>query len=249
MKKFFTGRWIITHLVVIIVVIVLINLGFWQLRRLEQRRAVNAQILAGLNAPVTTLTGQPIDPEGLHRHRMTVTGTFDNEENIALMNRPFNGMAGMRLVTPLRIAGSEQAVLVDRGWIPLQETQPAQRRQFDETGTVSVEGIAYKSQPQPDRSLIPKDPVPGPGDKRRDQWFRVDIDLIQRQLPYPLLPVYIQQSPAEGASLAIPPLRQENFELDEGNHLSYALQWFGFALAAVGVYGGVLWQEIKKTQK
>ncbi len=247
MKRVFTLRWLITHGVVIIVVMVLINLGFWQLRRLEQRRAANAEIMAGLSAPVTQLTGQPVDPEALHLHRVRVSGAFDNEENIAILNRPFNGQAGMRLVTPLLIEGSEQAVLVDRGWIPLAETDPGKRRHYDQTGVVTVEGIAYKSQPQPDRPLIPKDPVPGPGGERRDQWFRVDIDLIQKQLSYPLLPIYIKQSP-DAVGNETPPLREEAIALDEGNHLSYALQWFGFAVIAGVVYGVLLWQEVRKRQ-
>ena len=142
MKKLFTLRWIITHILFIILLMVLVNLGFWQLRRLEQRRALNAAIVAGLNAPVTQLTGQAIDPEALHLHRVTVTGTFDNEENIAILNRPFEGRAGMRLVTPLLVEGSNQAVLIDRGWIPLDETDPEQRRQYDQPGIVTIEGLA-----------------------------------------------------------------------------------------------------------
>jgi surfeit locus 1 family protein len=150
------------------------------------------------------------------------------------------------LVTPLRIEDSNQAVLVDRGWIPLAEIDPAQRRKYDQTGPVTIAGIAYESQPQPDRWLTPRDTPPGPGKKRRDQWFRVDIDLIQQQLPYPLLPVFVKQSPVEDADPNTPPLREGNIELSEGNHLSYALQWFGFAAIAVIVYGILIWQETKK---
>jgi surfeit locus 1 family protein len=245
MKRFFKGNWLIKHALVIIAVIVLINLGLWQLRRLEQRRTLNAAIMAGLEAPVTMLTGQSVDPETLHLHRVTVIGSFDNEENIAILNRPFEGRAGMRLVTPLQIEGSDQAVLVDRGWIPLAETDREQRQQYDQNGVVAIEGIAYKSQPQSDRWLVPQDPVPG--ENRRDRWFRVDISLIQKQLPYPLLPIFIQQSPPENSDSIAPPLREGTIELDEGNHLSYALQWFGFAAIAVIVYGVLIWQEWKKT--
>jgi surfeit locus 1 family protein len=49
MSRLFKGRWLIKHLLVILAVIGLINLGFWQLRRLEQRRALNEAILEGLN--------------------------------------------------------------------------------------------------------------------------------------------------------------------------------------------------------
>jgi surfeit locus 1 family protein len=248
MKKLFTLRWIISHILFIIVLIVLINLGFWQLRRLEQRRALNAAIQAGLNAPATELTGQAIDPEALHLHPVTVAGTFDNEENIAIMNRPLEGRAGMHLMTPLQIEGNDQAVLVDRGWIPLDQTDPEQRRQYDQGGIVTIEGIAYQTQPQPDRALVPQDPIPGPGENRRDQWFRVDIDRIQQQLPYPLLPIFIVQSAGENADAGTPPLREGPIELDEGNHLSYALQWFSFAGIAVIVYGILIWQEAKKAK-
>jgi len=248
MRKLFTLRWIITHMLFIVVLIVLVNLGFWQLRRLEQRRVLNATIEAGLNAPATHLTGQAIDPAALHRHRVTVTGTFDNNENIAILNRPFEGRAGMHLVTPLQIEGSDQAVLVDRGWIPLDQTNPEQRRQYDQSGTVKVEGIAYQSQPQSDRWLVPQDPIPGPGEDRRDQWFRVDIDRIERQLPYPLLPIFVAQSADESADASTPPLGEGPVELDEGSHLSYALQWFSFAtIAAIG-YGILIWQELRKTR-
>jgi surfeit locus 1 family protein len=248
MKKLLSLRWIITHILFAIVLIVLVNLGFWQLRRLEQRRDLNAAIKAGLNAPVTQLTGQAIDPEALHLHRVTVTGTFDNEENIAIMNRPFEGRAGMRLVTPLQIAGSDQAVLIDRGWLPLDETEQAQRRQYDQNGVVTVEGIAYQSQPQSERWGVPQDPIPGPGENRRDQWFRVDIGRIEQQLPYPLLPIFITQSADENSDVDTPPLREGPIELDEGNHLSYALQWFSFAAIAVIVYGILLWQDVRKAK-
>ncbi|RMF01440.1 MAG: SURF1 family protein, partial [Chloroflexi bacterium] len=52
-------------------------------------------------------------PDDLHRRRVTVTGTFDNAESVILQNRPFQGRAGVELLTPLRISGSKTAVLVD----------------------------------------------------------------------------------------------------------------------------------------
>ena len=246
MSKLFKGRWLIKHLLVILAVIGLINLGFWQLRRLEQRRALNEAILAGLNAPVTVLTGEDVDPETLQRHRVSAVGAFDNDENIVIRNRPFQGRPGVRLVTPLKIEGSDRAVLVDRGWIPLDESARDRRRIYDESGTVTVEGIAYKTQTRPDRWLIPTDPTPGPGETRLDEWFRVDIERIQAQLPYPLLPIFIEESPDENAATDTPPLREEDIELSEGSHLSYALQWFSFALILVIVYGVLIRQELRK---
>lgn len=239
LKRFWIG-----HIIVIIGVIILVNLGFWQLRRLEQRRALNAEIKAGLEAPPVELTGQPMDPEALHRHRVTVTGTLGNAENIIIQNRPFQGEPGVELVTPLKISGSDQAVLIDRGWIPLDEVNPAARRVYDIEGEVTVAGIAYRTEPQPTGYLIMPDPTLAPGETRLDAWFRVDTERISAQLGYPLLPLYVKQSP--GANPDEKPLREEVFDLSEGPHLGYALQWFTFAIILVAVYVSLLWQEGRK---
>ncbi|MBN1991105.1 MAG: SURF1 family protein [Anaerolineae bacterium] len=247
MKNLLTWKWLLRHLLVLAAIIVLINLGFWQLRRLEQRRALNANILAGLNAPVTLLAGQDVDPAALHLHRVSATGTFDNDESLVIRNRPFQGMPGVWLIAPLQLAGSNRAVLVDRGWIPLDNATPAKRQIYNQEGTVTIEGIAYQTQTRPDRWLIPTDPTPGPGETRLDEWFRVDIERIhQQQLPYPLLPIFIKQLPNGDVASTTPPLREGEPELSEGSHLSYALQWFGFAVILALVYGLLLRQELKK---
>lgn len=226
------------HILVLIGAIFLLNLGFWQLRRLEQRRALNTQIEAGLNALPVPLTGEPVNPDDLHRHRVTVTGTFDNAQTIILQNRPFHGQAGVELLAPLQISGSNAAVLVDRGWIPLDEQEPDARHVYNVTGEITLEGIAYRSQPQPTGWLVIRDRVPASGQDRLDKWFRVDVDGIARQLDYPLLPIFVRQSP--GADPAELPAREENFDLSEGSHLSYALQWFSFAVILVVVYSAFL---------
>ncbi|MEZ4620846.1 MAG: SURF1 family cytochrome oxidase biogenesis protein [Caldilineaceae bacterium] len=61
-------------------------------------------------------------------------------------------------------------------------------------------------------------------------WFRIDIDAIQQQLPYELLPVFVTQLPEPGRGYDALPAREIPFEITEGNHFSYALQWFTFAL-------------------
>lgn len=246
MKKLATGRWIIGHLIVIVMFIVLVNLGLWQLRRLDQRRERNAEIMAGLNQPATVLTGQPVRPDELNFHRVSTTGMFDNNDSVAIRNRPFNGLPGVHLLTPLHIEGSEQAVLVDRGWIPLEDAEPERWSSYAVEGEVTIEGIAKQKQPRPAGFLVPTDPTPGPGEDRLEQWFRVDIDRIQEQLSYPLLPIFIEQSP-DGQDT--PPLQEGDPVLDEGPHLSYALQWFSFSLILLITYGALMRQEIKRTDE
>jgi surfeit locus 1 family protein len=246
MKKLFTGRWLVTHGVVLLVLLVFISLGVWQLRRLEERRAFNNNLLKALDQPAIPLTGEPADPELLHFKRVAVTGTFDNAQTIALRNQMSGDTPGLHLVTPLRISGSNQAVLVDRGWIPrgLSDPDPASFLVYDAFGEVSLDGVAYRTQTR-SGPLSPIDPPLKAGQDRLTTWFRIDIDRIQEQVPYPLLPIFISQLPHTNDRPDRLP-RPEGVSLDEGPHLGYALQWFTFAGILVITYSVFLHQELGK---
>lgn len=242
MSKLIFKHWI-RHLVILAGVIFLINLGFWQLRRLDQRQAINREILEGLNQPPVTLTGEPVDPDELHRRRVIVTGTFDNERDMIQRTQSYQGRAGVDLIVPLDIEGSDRAVLVNRGWIPFEDFEPEMRDMYELDEEVTVEGVAYRSQTPP-HSLAPTDPEPEPGEWV-DAWFRIDIDRIQQQIDVPLLPIYIQATPGDTPD-TVPPIREEVTDLGEGSHFSYALQWFSFAVILVITYAGFTWQEFKQ---
>lgn len=226
----------------------LVNLGLWQLQRLEERRALNREIWAGLNQPAAALSGAETDPGALHFRRVTATGTFDNAESIVLRNRSFQGRPGVHLITPLRLDGSDKAILVDRGWIPMEDSDPETRRVYDLEGEATVAGVARRGQTRPDSFFAPTDPMPKPGEQRLDAWFRVDIERIQAQVSAPLLPIFIEQTPLATPPSA-PPIPEENTDLSDGPHLGYALQWFSFALILIVVYAGFTWQEYKGGEK
>lgn len=247
MTQLLTGRWWFKHLLVLIVLIVLINLGWWQLRRLEERRALNQNIQTALNQPALPLRDAQIDPEVLHFRRVAVTGIFDNANAIVLRNQLRGETPGVHLITPLRLSGSEQAVLVDRGWLPRREAnlEPADLTPYEASGEVTLEGIAYRTQTR-SGWISPLDPPLREGQTRLVNWFRVDIDRIQQQVPYPLLPVFIKQLPDSTTQPDTLP-QPEALTLDEGPHLGYALQWFSFAAILVVTYGIFLRQQIQKS--
>jgi surfeit locus 1 family protein len=187
------------------------------------------------------LTGATVDPAEADLRRAVVRGAFDFGQEVILRSQSYNGAPGVHLITPLRIAGSDAAVLVDRGWVPLEQSDPGARLAFaGPTGEVEIRGIARQAQTR-QSTLTPDDPNPaGPGD-RADAWFRVNIDRIQRQVPYRLLPVFLQQGepyasgnpPASAGRLPIPDIQ---IDLSNGPHLAYAIQWFSFAAILSGGY-------------
>jgi surfeit locus 1 family protein len=246
-RKLMARRWLFKHLLVVLVLIVLINLGFWQLRRLDEKRTLNRNITVALNQPAIPLSSGPINPADLHFHRVVVTGTFDNAQAIVIRNQLLGDTPGLHLVTPLRLKDSDQAVLVDRGWIPRGDSDPdpAALTVYDLPGEVTLEGIAYQSQTRPS-SLSPLDPPLKEGQARLVAWFRVDIDRIQEQLSYPLLPIFIRQLPGPNVDTQTLPRQESGVTLDEGPHLGYALQWFSFAAILAVTYAVFLRQELRK---
>ncbi len=231
----FGRRWWRTTLLVLAAMGVMIRLGFWQLDRLAQRRARNAQIARQLALPPLDLTAAalPADPGVLKNRRVTVRGQFDFAHQVALLYQNWMGAPGIHLIAPLRIEGSDRAVLVDRGWVPEAEAAPERWSQFDEPGTVVVTGFLRLSQPPP-RGRAGGKAAASPS--FQTGWYRVDIPALQAQTPYELLPVYILQAPADDDGTHLPYRSEPSFDLSDGPHLGYAIQWFLFALILGGGY-------------
>src|SRR5215217_2504887 len=119
-RRMLNRKWLLTTILVIAAAAVMVRLGIWQLDRLAQRRAFNARVLAQIDQPVLDLSGEALgaDLANMEYRKVKVTGEYDFSQEVALRNQAMNGQWGVHLITPLRIAGTDQAVLVDRGWIP-----------------------------------------------------------------------------------------------------------------------------------
>ena len=230
-RQLVSRRWRWFTLTFMIMALGFGRLGVWQLQRLTERRAQNVVIASRTEQAPVVITGAPINVEMLEYRRVNVRGTFDFANEIALRTQSRNGVAGVEIVTPLRISGTDQSVLINRGWVPLLQYDATAFQQYAVPGEVKVEGILRKPQPQT-AAIGPIDRQPKDG--RLETWFRVDVVRIGEQVPYPLLPFFIEQLP--GSDGPILPHAQPDIQLSEGSHLSYAIQWFSFALIALGGY-------------
>jgi surfeit locus 1 family protein len=213
--------------ITLVLAAVFVRLGVWQLSRLAERRAYNRKVEAARAlAPVSLDSGAapPVSAESLAHRRVRVTGEYDPAGELVLRGQSEQGVAGVRLVTPLRIAGKDSAVLVQRGFVPSPDAMTVDQGAVTERGVQAVEGIA---------SLLP-DSEPQ-GDERtvngQTTWRRVDLAAARRRVSYPLLPILILQTPDSG--LPASPRRDEAPSLDDGPHLSYAIQWLAFAITAL----------------
>lgn len=224
-------KWWWVTLLVLAGMGVFVRLGIWQLDRLAERREENALLAEALAAPPVDLTAVSLPPDfaNFKDRAVTVSGTYDLANQMALLVQNWNGLAGIHLIAPLVDENGETAVLIDRGWIPDSDSDPAQWVKYDETGPITITGyIALSQTISRAANTIPNSP--------QQTWYRVDIAAIQPQLPYTLLPVYVIQSPPEEGNSDPPMHRARQVELSEGNHFSYAMQWFLFTLLLGGGY-------------
>ena len=248
MQSLLTRRWIAIHLLTVVIVAVCLSLASWQLRRLEQRRSDNARLAAQIRlppAPLPELLPTPDSPKRLveeaRYRRVEVQGRFDAGEQVVLQSRTFKRRQGDHLLTPLVLASGD-AILVDRGWVPLPGDARILNEASPPSGTLTVTGTLLPSEEK--GFLGVSDPPPG----KVSAIPRVDLDRLAAQMPYQLYPVYVRlegQVPGNRSALPEPvPLPAP----DEGPHQEYALQWFLFAATALVVYIGMTRREVARSR-
>lgn len=247
-RTLFSRRYIAMTLLVLLAMAVMARLGVWQLDRREQRLAHNADLAAKLEQPPLSLNdlaaglvAVPDDRDEIRNTRGIASGRYDYEHQLLLVQQVYQDSLGSHLLTPLILDGSDKAILVDRGWIPADDSKPASAAQFNsDTGTVSVSGFVQPSQ------RIGRPAEVDASQPARLEWYQADLPAIGAQMPYEILPVYLLQSPDPAGNMA-PPFREDpEIDLSEGPHLGYAIQWFSFAIVAGVIYLRIVSQRAKK---
>ncbi len=243
--KLFSRRWWWVTLIVLLGMVILARIGIWQLDRRDEKIALNQQMAQRWKLPAFDIGQEtlPADLSELAFRHIQATGSFDYANQIVVKNDVRNSVPGVNLITPLVLADNPKlAVLVARGWIPLDQAAPEQWAQFDQpTDGQPVIGLIRKSQVL-EGAAVPKTP--------QQEWWRVDIAAIQAQMPYKLLPAFMEQLPEPGRSMNALPMRaQEPAPYDELMHSSYAVQWFSFSLIFGFVYLQIVLREERKAQR
>lgn len=193
-----------TSLTCLVLALGMIRASLWQWDRHVQKQELIATLHSTLRQEVTSLEQLATDIETENSEqaqkaawaratwrRVQVSGSFDFErEVIVRRNRGSNDHAGFHVITPLKIDSSERYVLVDRGFIPLGRQEREYRKRYQTNTRANLYGIVKPSTAP--KWLAPPDPVANLKSPWVDLWIRVNIEAMQKQLPYPVLPMYIE---------------------------------------------------------
>lgn len=223
-------RWLGFTLLAVFFVLLFVRLSFWQVNRLHERQAANAVTRAHLAAAPLTYDELVVlartDPgfaTAQEWRAVRLTGRWDDRATVLVRNRTLAGANGYEVVTPFRVGDGGPGLLVDRGWIPSGRTTGAPDSvPAAQGGAVTVAARLQRTEPERPAGGLPAGQV-----------LSVSTAAIGRGLDYPLLPGYadlVTETPAPPSA----PQVLDGPELDDGPHLSYAVQWVLFALVAVG---------------
>jgi cytochrome oxidase assembly protein ShyY1 len=220
-------KWIVTALLILVLAFVCVELGRWQLHRLDERKArneVTRSNLAAAPTPVEQIVGPDhvIGPQ--HDWRtVVVKGQYDAAKQVVIRYRNINDRPGFEIVTPLKLDDGT-AILVDRGFLPRQAAELAPTSiPAVPSGEVTVTGRLRRSEQGGHTS----GGVPVDGTARL-----INGPDFSKALGLTLYDGYValdKQDPASDSAFDTFP----GPEIDNGPHFFYALQWFLFALMAI----------------
>jgi surfeit locus 1 family protein len=237
-------RNVLAAIFAVVAALVFGRLGVWQLHRLSERRARNAGLAARLQTPAVDFAKLPADSTGAHWRRAAVRGTYDFDYQIVLSGRTHDGSPGVQILTPLHPDGGGTAVLVNRGWVYSPDAASVDLGKWDEPphATVSgyVEDFVHGGR---GISRLPSHP---------NTWTRLEGDELRTAFPFPIAPYYlvaldpmVESRQVQGIASSTP-VRLTLPVMDDGPHLTYAIQWFTFAVVALVGVGTLIAQDIKR---
>ncbi len=181
-------RWLAFHLLVLGAFVLMVNLGFWQLRRLDERQTFNDRVNERIDAPPVALD-ELVPPDAVlgdgvlddvEWRPAQVRGEYLPGEQFVVVNRSQSGQPGVMVVTPLELDDG-RILLVERGFVPLDaDAAPAS------SGDVTVRGRTRQSQAHR------RGQVTDAAEGELTEVQRLDIGRLAAQLPGPVVPVYLE---------------------------------------------------------
>lgn len=230
-------RWAGYLVLTVVFAIASSALGTWQLNRRAEALAEVARIDANYDAEAVPVAEALPDPAAFDVDQrwqvVALSGEYLAHEEIVVRNRPFAGSSGFEVVTPF-LLDSGGVFMVDRGWIAQASDGRPSEYAAPPSGHVEVEA----------RLKAGEERIAG-RTSTGIEFATIDLDELAERVGEPSYTGAYGVLVQSRSDAAEPPLAAARPVRDEGPHLSYALQWFVFALLAFIGLGWAANQERK----
>ncbi|MEH6515649.1 MAG: SURF1 family protein [Halioglobus sp.] len=224
----------------------LIFLGLWQLQRADEKAQIAQIYEARSQLPAAAFNPEMAQqPDHTLRYLpVNLQGAYLPGRDILLDNRIHQGRFGYQVVSPFRVAGSNDLVLVNRGWIEGDRSRRVLPEVPIEAGTVSISGTVY---------IPPGEPYLLADQLYVDRWplllQALEIEklapLLAKTTAARLFPHVLRIDPEQAGALLV---SWQVINVTPQKHQAYAVQWFAMAaaLATLFILGSTnLWQLIR----
>jgi surfeit locus 1 family protein len=215
-------------LITLIFAITCMKLGSWQLNKAQYKLSLQAQYNKYENDPAVKLPTNFSNLDEMRYKKVRVLGKYLPQYQILLDNQFDGERAGYYVLTPLAIDGSENIILINRGWIEASENH----NQIPEVNTPlspqSVEGFVWV----PSHKFYTLEKKTNTKEWNK-VWQNIDLDLYTQLVPKKVLPIILKMSPNSEGGFARHWVRPDD---RIQTHLSYGYQWYGFAIASILIY-------------
>lgn len=233
MKLMTLRRWAPWIALVVLFSIATTLLSWWQFSRREERVERIDQVIQNYDKPLIAFADLDweLDQDGLTKNEWTpvlVVGNYLPQEAVIVRNRPLSGQAGFLQLVPLLLTDG-RILMIERGWLQSgsRVTEPA----TNPLPNAAVHELVLRIRaPEPD---LGRDRVPG--QLASIHPAELEADLAQYGI---LITDRYGRLVTESPAYSEAPLAMPKPTLNEGNHLSYALQWILFGLMA---FAALIW--------
>lgn len=231
-----TGKLILLGGLMLFAIATFVALGIWQVERLYWKRDLITRVDQRIHAaPVPAPEGAAIDATADEYLRVTATGTFDNSKETLVYASTELG-PGYWVMTPLRLEDGN-AILINRGFVPLEKRDPKMRTEGQLSGLVNITGLLRPTEPK--GSLLQSN------DPKTGWWYSRDVAAIAADKGIGKIEPYFidaDEAPNPGG-VPVGGLTRVVFP---NSHLSYAITWFAMALMVIGLFAAAVRSELRR---
>ncbi|XP_050542968.1 surfeit locus protein 1 [Daktulosphaira vitifoliae] len=222
--------------ILLVIPISAFGLGTWQIKRKIWKESLIDELKTKTTLPAIDFPEDIEDIKNLEYCRIKVKGEFDHSKEIFLGPRSClvdggsssgSGLfsvsgytqSGYNVITPFKLSDKPLTILVNRGWVSMQNKNSTSRMSGQVSGEVELEGIVRLNEPRP--QFVTKNVADSHFFSYRD--LNAMSKLVQSE---PILIDVVSENNVPGGPLG----GQTNISL-RNEHLSYIITWYGLAAA------------------
>lgn len=216
---------LIPTLATLCMMVITFSAGRWQLNRVAEKAQLQSLFQQTRQLPAVNLVRPIADANVLRYRSLVAEGQFLPDKQIYIDNREHHGRSGYHVITPLVIAGTGAAVLINRGWVERGRNYSVAPDVPVPTGRVQVLGTgslaSQKFLELSDQAVAGK------------VWQNLTYERVRAALGLTVLPIIVLQQNDITSGLS-PVVEQPDFNIDM--HRGYAFQWFALTATLLVIY-------------